>query len=114
MLKKHTQNTKPKPLKKTTKQKTKTMKTAKVKKTTPNKSPRIVPKKPTNPPEKKKILNMLAFLNPRDRRIASSIVLLRTKIIKLERMLKAATNIISVNIINITFLSTIKASKKVL
>ena len=49
---------------------------------------------------------------PKVLRIAISLVLFLTKIVKPEIILKAATIMINVKIINITFLSTFNAPKK--
>ena len=57
---------------------------------------------------KKKILIIDLFKTPIDFKIAISLVLFLTKIVKPEIILNAATIIINDKIINITFLSTFK------
>ena len=59
----------------------------------------------------KKIFVIEALVTPRVLSIAISFVLFFTKIVNPEIILKAATIIISVRIINITFLSIFKAPK---
>mgnify|MGYP006242628819 CR=1 FL=1 len=63
-------------------------------------------------PTRKNIFTIDLFKTPIDFKIAISRVLFFTKIVKPEIILKAATIIISDNIINITFLSTFNALKK--
>ena len=60
-------------------------------------------------PTRKNIFIIDLFSTPMDLRIAISLVLFFTKIVKPEIMLNAATIIINDNIINITFLSTLRA-----
>ena len=60
-------------------------------------------------PIRKKIFTIDLFNTPIDFRIAISLVLFLTKIVKPEIILKAATIIINDKIINITFRSTFKA-----
>ena len=60
-------------------------------------------------PTKKNIFMMDLFKIPIDFKIAISLVLFLTKIVKPEIILKAATMIINDKIINITFLSTFNA-----
>ena len=78
--------------------------------------PTITPKKvavvPIKNPTKKKIFLIDLFLTPIDFKIAISLVLFLTNIVKPEIILKAATIIINDNIINITFLSTLSAEKR--
>tara|TARA_B100001093_G_C26298715_1_gene788426 strand:- start:90 stop:590 length:501 start_codon:yes stop_codon:yes gene_type:complete len=78
--------------------------------------PKIIPKtvaeKPIITPIRKNIFIMDLFKTPIDFRIAISLVLFLTSIVKPEIILKAATMIIRDRIINITFLSTFKAENK--
>ena len=60
----------------------------------------------------KKIFVIDVLLKPKVLNIAISFVLFLTSIVRPEIILKAATIIISVRIINITFLSTFRALKK--
>ena len=76
---------------------------------TPKIIPKIVAEVPMIVPIKKKIFMIDLFNTPIDFKIAISLVLFLTKIVKPEIMLKAATIIINDNIINITFRSTFKA-----
>ena len=78
----------------------------------PSRSPVIVAVKPIKKPVRKKDLIIDFLSNPKDFRIAISLVLFLIKIVSPEIMLNAATIIISVKIKNITFLSTFKAEKK--
>ena len=78
----------------------------------PKMIPDIVAKKPIVKPVKKKDFFIEALFNPKVLRIAISLVLFFINIVKPEIILNAATMIISVSIINITFLSTFKALKK--
>ncbi len=78
----------------------------------PNKEPIKVPKKPIVAPFKKNIFIIVFWLAPIVLRIAISICLFLTSIIKLEIMLKAATKIIRLKIKNITFFSVCIALKK--
>ena len=78
-------------------------------KVTPKKIPNKVAEVPIKTPIKKKILIIDLFKTPIDFKIAISRVLFLTKIVKPEIMLKAATIIISDNMINITLRSTFKA-----
>ena len=78
-------------------------------KTTPNRTPKKVAEAPIETPIKKKIFIIDLFNTPIDFNIAISRVLFLTKIVRPEIILNAATIIIRVKIINITFLSTFKA-----
>ena len=78
----------------------------------PKITPDIVAKKPIVKPVKKKDFLIEALLRPKVFKIAISLVLFLIKIVRPEIILNAATIIINVNIINITFLSTFKALKK--
>ncbi len=80
----------------------------------PSKIPKIVADVPIVTPIRKNILTIDLFNTPIDLRIAISLVLFLTNIVKPEIMLKAATMIINDKIINITFLSTFKAEKRAL
>ena len=81
-----------------------------------NKTPNIIPNNVANDPIKKptikKIFEIDLFKTPIDLSIAISLVLFLTNIVNPEIILKAATTIIKVKIINITFLSTLRAPKK--
>jgi hypothetical protein len=81
-----------------------------------NKTPSIIPNKVANDPIKKptikKIFEIDLFKTPIDLSIAISLVLFLTKIVNPEMILKAATIIINESIINITFLSTLRAENK--
>ena len=81
-----------------------------------NKTPMIIPvivaKKPIVNPVRKKIFVIEVLLTPKVLSIAISFVLFLTKIVNPDIILNAATIIISVKIINITFLSTFNAPKK--
>ena len=72
-------------------------------------TPVVVAVKPISNPIIKKIFLIDLFLTPIDLRIAISLVLFLTRIVKPEIILKAATIIINESIINITFLSTFNA-----
>ena len=74
--------------------------------------PNKVAEVPIITPIKKNILVIDLFNTPIDFKIAISLVLFFTKIVRPEIILKAATMIIKDNIINITFLSTFKAENK--
>ena len=63
-------------------------------------------------PTRKNIFVIEVCETPSDLNIAISLVLFYTRIVKPEIILNAATIIIKVKIINITFLSTFKAPKK--
>ncbi len=78
---------------------------------TPNVTPKNVALVPIINPTKKKIFFIELFLTPIDFKIAISLVLFFTKIVKPEIILNAATTIIKDKIINITFLSTFNAEK---
>ena len=71
-----------------------------------------VASKPIVNPVRKKTFAMDVLLIPKVLKIAISFVLFLTKIVNPEIILKAATIIINVKIINITFLSTFNAPKK--
>ena len=81
-----------------------------------NKIPNIIPNNvaddPIKKPTIKKIFEIDLFCTPIDLSIAISLVLFLTNIVKPEIMLKAATIIINERIINITFLSTLRAENK--
>ena len=79
---------------------------------TPKIMPKIVAEVPMTTPIKKKIFTMDLFRTPIDFKIAISRVLFFTRIVKPETMLKAATIIINDKMINITFLSTLRAENK--
>ena len=79
---------------------------------TPKKTPKRVAVVPITNPTRKKIFFIDVFLTPIDFRIAISLVLFFTKIVKPDIILKAATIIISDKIMNITFLSTFRAEKR--
>ena len=80
-----------------------------------NTIPKIIPltvaKKPIENPVKKKDFLIELLLRPKVFKIAISLVLFFIKIVNPDIILNAATITISVNIINITFLSTFKALK---
>tara|TARA_B100001123_G_C14335150_1_gene640772 strand:+ start:165 stop:482 length:318 start_codon:yes stop_codon:yes gene_type:complete len=78
----------------------------------PKITPTIVAIKPIRKPVKKKDLTMDFLDKPKDFKIAISFVLFLIRIVSPEIILKAATIIIKVSIINITFLSTFNAEKK--
>ena len=80
--------------------------------TIPKTIPDTVAKKPIEKPVKKKDFCIEVLFKPRVLRIAISLVLFFINIVRPEIMLNAATMIINVSIINITFLSTFKALKK--
>ena len=81
-----------------------------------NKIPSTIPNKVANDPIKnptiKNIFEIDLFKTPIDLSIAISLVLFLTNIVKPEIILKAATMIINESIINITFLSTLRAENK--
>jgi hypothetical protein len=79
---------------------------------TPKKIPDIVAKKPIVKPVKKNDFFIDALFKPKVFKMAISLVLFFINIVSPEIILKAATIIIKVSIINITFLSTFKALKK--
>jgi hypothetical protein len=74
--------------------------------------PDIVAKKPIVKPVKKKDFFIEVLFKPKVFNIAISLVLFLINIVRPEIILNAATIIIKVNIINITFLSTFKALKR--
>ena len=78
----------------------------------PKIKPNTVPVTPIVDPVIKIIFNMSGFFAPRVRSIAMSLDLFFTSMVMLEIILKAATKIIKSKIINITFLSTCNALKK--
>jgi len=78
-------------------------------KITPKKMPNNVAVVPIVTPTKKNILIIDLFKTPIDFRIAISLVLFFTRIVRPEIILKAATIIIKDKIINITFRSTFRA-----
>ena len=80
-----------------------------IEKVTPKTIPKIVADVPIIIPIKKKILIIDLFNTPMDFKIAISRVLFLTNIVKPEIILKAATIMINDKIINITFLSTLRA-----
>ena len=75
-------------------------------------TPVMVARKPIVKPIRKNTFAIDFLLIPRVLSIAISFVLFLTKIVNPEIILKAATIIINVKIINITFLSTLRAPKK--
>jgi len=79
-------------------------------------SPKIIPntvaENPIMKPVKKKLFLIDELLKPNVFKIAISRVLFLIKIVKPDIILNAATTMISVKIMNITFLSTFKAVKK--
>ena len=81
-----------------------------------NKIPKIIPlnvaKKPMVNPVKKNVFFIDLLLKPKVLRIAISFVLFLISIVKPEIILNAATTIIRERIINITFLSTLRALKR--
>ena len=79
---------------------------------TPRIIPKIVAEVPIITPTMKNILIIDLLRTPIDFKIAISLVLFLTKIVNPEIILNAATIIIKVRIINITFLSTFKAENK--
>ena len=79
---------------------------------TPNIIPNNVAVVPIVTPTKKNIFIIDLFNTPIDFKIAISLVLFFTNIVKPEIILKAATIIMRDNIINITFRSTFKAENK--
>ena len=83
-----------------------------IEKVTPKIIPKIVAEVPIITPIKKKIFIIDLLRTPIDFNIAISFVLFFTNIVKPEIMLKAATIIINVKIINITFRSTFNAENK--
>ena len=80
--------------------------------TTPKIIPKIVAVVPIKNPTRKKIFIMDLFNTPIDFKIAISLVLFLTSIVRPDIILKAATIIIRESIINITFLSTFRAENK--
>ena len=74
--------------------------------------PDIVAKKPMVKPVKKKDFLIEVLFKPKVFKIAISFVLFFIKIVRPDMILNAATIIIKVNMINITFLSTFRALKK--
>ena len=74
--------------------------------------PDIVAKKTIVKPVKKKDFFIEVLFKPKVFNIAISLVLFLINMVKPEIILNAATIIIKVSIINITFLSTFKALKK--
>ena len=78
----------------------------------PKTIPDIVAKKPIVKPVKKKDFFIDELFKPKVFKIAISLVLFLINIVSPEIILNAATIIIKVNIVNITFLSTFKALKK--
>ena len=79
---------------------------------TPKKIPKIVAEVPIITPIKKKILTIDLFNTPIDFKIAISLVLFLTKIVRPDIILNAATIMIKDKIINITFRSTFKAENR--
>ena len=74
-------------------------------------TPVIEAKKPIVKPVKKKDFVIDLLLKPKVLKIAISLVLFLIKIVRPEIILKAATTIINVSIINIIFLSNFNAAK---
>ena len=83
-----------------------------IEKVTPKIIPNIVAVVPINTPIRKKIFIIDLFRTPIDFKIAISLVLFFTKIVKPDIILKAATITISERITNITFRSTFRALKR--
>ena len=83
-----------------------------IEKMIPRTIPKTVAKKPISNPIIKKIFFIERFFTPIDFRMAISLVLFLTNIVKPEIILNAATIIIKDRIINITFLSTLSAENK--
>ena len=81
-------------------------------KITPKKIPKKVAVVPIIVPTKKNIFVIDLFKTPIDIKIAISLVLFFTKIVRPDIILKAATIIIKDKIINITFRSTFNAENK--
>ena len=79
---------------------------------TPNIIPKIVAEVPIIAPIKKNIFTIDLFKTPIDFNIAISLVLFLTKIVSQEIILNAATIIINVKIMNITFRSTLSAENR--
>ena len=77
----------------------------------PKMIPLIVAKKPMEKPVKEKEFFIELLLSPKVFKIAISLVLFFINIVNPDIILNAATITISVNIINITFLSTFRALK---
>ncbi len=75
-------------------------------------TPVIVASKPMVNPVRKKTFAIEFLLIPKVLSMAISFVLFLTKIVNPEIMLKAATIIIRVKIINITFLSNFQCTEK--
>lgn len=80
--------------------------------TTPKIIPKIVAVVPIKNPTRKKTFIMDLFNTPIDFKIAISLVLFLTSIVRPDIILKAATIMIRESIINITFLSTLRAENK--
>ena len=78
----------------------------------PKITPLIVAKKPIVKPVRKKVFLIDLLLKPNVFKIAISLVLFLISIVKPEIILKAATTTIRERIINITFLSTLRALKR--
>ena len=78
----------------------------------PKKIPVKVAKNPIEKPVKKKDFFIEALLSPNVFKIAISLVLFLINIVKPDIILNAATIIIKVKMINITFLSTLRALKR--
>ena len=74
--------------------------------------PDIVAKRPIVKPVRKNVFFIDVLFKPNVFKIAISLVLFFINIVKPEIILNAATIIINVSIINITFLSTLSALKK--
>ena len=83
-----------------------------IEKVIPKIIPKIVAEVPIITPIKKKIFIIDLLRTPIDLSIAISFVLFLTSIVKPEIILKAATIMINVKIINITFGSTFNAENK--
>ena len=81
---------------------------------TPNIIPVTVAKKPIIKPVRKKVFFIDWLLKPSVFKIAISLVLFFIKIVKPDIILNVATTIIKDKIINMTFLSTFSALKRVL
>ena len=79
---------------------------------TPKNTPKKVALLPMVNPTKKKIFLIDLFFTPIDFKIAISLVLFLTKIVKPDIILNAATIMINDKMINMTFLSTFKAENR--
>ena len=78
----------------------------------PKNTPKKVAPVPMVSPTKKKIFLIDLFFTPMDFKIAISLVLFLTKIVKPDIILNAATIMINDKMINMTFLSTFNAENR--